>query len=250
MGMLRNYLKTSWRSLLRGKSFSVINISGLIVGMAGATLILLWLFNEVSYDRFHVNKDRIYKLYVMTDIPGEEHLTIDVASQPIGPAMKAKFPEVETFSRMLPVDHFLFTAGDKSFTKLRGSFADPAFLQIFSFPLIAGNKGQQLGTVYSIVLTEKLARKLFGTTDVIGRTVRVDSTDHFTVTGVLRDLPANTEFDFEYLLPWSYLKKLGWNNDNWVSNNCYTYLLLQPHTDLTAFNTRIASFTRANTGRN
>ena len=248
--MLRNYLKTAWRSLARGRSFSVINISGLIVGMAGATLILLWLFNEVSYDRFHVNGDRIYQVYGMTDIPGEKHYTIDIVSQPLGPAMKQKFPDVESFSRLIDVNHFLFTAGDRSFTQLRGDFVDPDFLQIFSFPLVAGDRVKPLGTLYSILLTEKLARKLFGTTDVVGKTVRLDSADNFTVTGVLKDLPPNTEFDFEYLLPWSYLKKLGWNNDDWVSNNSYTFLLLRPHTDLTAFNGKIADFTRVNAGRN
>jgi putative ABC transport system permease protein len=247
--MLNNYLKTAWRSLLRGKSFSIINISGLIVGMAGATLILLWLFNEVSYDRFHVNGDRIYQVYGMTDIPGEKHYTIDIVSQPLGPAMKQKFPDVESFSRLIDVNHFLFTAGDKSFTQLRGDFVDPDFLRIFSFPLVEGGRAQPLGTVYSIVLTEKLARKLFGTTDVVGKTVRLDSADNFTVTGVLKDLPPNTEFDFEYLLPWSYLKKLGWNNEDWVNNNSYTFLLLRPHTDLAAFNGKIRDFTRVNTGQ-
>src|SRR5579863_1039235 len=247
--MLRNYFKTAWRSMVRGKSFSLINISGLAVGMAGATLILLWLFNELSYDRFHVNRDRIYQVYAMTDIPGQKHSTIGVVSQPLGPAAKARFPEVESFARLADVNHFLFTAGDKSFTNLRGDFVDPDFLRIFSFPLIAGDQGQPLGSVYSIVLTEKLARKLFGTTDVVGKTIRIDSTDNFTVTGVLKDLPSNTEFDFEYLLPWTYLKKLGWNNDNWVSNNTYTWLLLKPHTDPTAFNAKIRDFTRTNTGQ-
>jgi putative ABC transport system permease protein len=248
--MLSNYLKTAWRSLLRGKSFSLINIAGLVVGMAGATLILLWLFNEISYDRFHVNRDRIYKVYAMTDIPGEKHSTIDVVSQPLGPAMKAKFPEVESFARLADVSHFLFTAGDKSFTNLEGDFVDPDFLRMFSFPLVAGDQGQPLASVYSIVVTEKLARRLFGTTDVVGKTIRLDSIDHFTVTGVLKDLPLNTEFNFEYLLPWSYLKKLGWNNDNWVSNNTYTFLLLKPRTDPTAFNAKIRDFTRVNTGQN
>jgi putative ABC transport system permease protein len=247
--MLRNYIKTAWRSLLRGKGFSLINIAGLAVGMAGATLILLWLFNEISFDRFHVNRDRIYKVYAMTDIPGEKHNTIDVVSQPLGPAMKAKFPEVETFARLADVNHFLFTAGDKSFTNLEGDFVDPDFLRIFSFPLVAGDQSQPLGSVYSIVLTEKLARKLFGTTDVVGKTIKIDSTDNFTVTGVLKDLPFNTEFNFEYLLPWTYLKKLGWNNDNWVSNNTYTFLLLQPQTNPAAFNAKIRNFTRVNTGQ-
>jgi hypothetical protein len=248
--MLRNYLKTAWRSLLRGKSFSVINISGLVVGMAGAALILLWLFNEISYDRFHVHGDRIYQLYVKTDIPGEKHLTLGVVSQPLGPAVKANFPEVEAFARLQDVSHFLFTAGDKSFTQLKGDFVDPDFLRIFSFPLVAGDREQPLGTVHSIVLTEKLARKLFGTTDVVGRIIRLDSVDNFTVTGVLKDLPSNTQFDFEYLLPWSYLKKLGWNNDNWISNNSYTWVLLKPQTDLKTFNAKIANLSRVNTGRN
>jgi putative ABC transport system permease protein len=248
--MLQNYFKTAWRSLLRGRSFSVINISGLIVGMAGATLILLWLFHEVSYDRFHTNKDRIYKLYVKTDIPGEKHLTLDAVSQPLGPAMQRKFPEVEAFSRLSDVSHFLFTVGNKSFTQLRGSFVDPAFLRIFSFPLVAGDRDRPLASVNSMVVTEKMARKLFGSTDVVGKTVRLDSTDNFTVTAVMKDLPSNTEFDFEYLVPWDYLKKLGWNNENWVSNNCYTWVLLRPHTDIKAFNVKIADFTRINTGQN
>ena len=247
--MLRNYFKTAWRSLLRGKSFSMINIAGLIVGMAGAVLILLWLFNEINYDRFHVNRDRIYQVYSMTDIPGEKHATIGVVSQPLGPAMKARFPEVKSFARLSDVNHFLFTAGDKSFTNLEGDFVDPDFLHIFSFPLVAGDQGQPLASIYSIVVTEKLARKLFGTTDVVGKTVRIDSTDNFTVTAVLKNLPSNTEFDFEYLLPWAYMKKLGWNNDNWVSNNSYTFLLLRPHTDQAAFNEKIKDFTRINTGQ-
>jgi putative ABC transport system permease protein len=248
--MLRNYFKTAWRSLLRGKSFSLINIAGLVIGMAGATLILLWLFNEISYDRFHVNRDRIYKVYAMTDIPGEKHTAIDVVSQPLGPAMKAKFPEVESFARLADVSHFLFTAGDKSFTGVKGEFVDPDFLRVFSFPQAAGDQSQPLGSLSSIVVTERLARKLFGTTDVIGKTLRIDSTDNLTITAVLKDLPSNTEFNFEYLLPWSYLKKLGWNNDDWVSNNTYTFLLLKPHSDPAAFNEKIRDFTRVNTGRN
>jgi putative ABC transport system permease protein len=248
--MLRNYLKTAWRSLLRGKSFSMINIAGLVVGMAGATLILLWLFNEISYDNFHVNRDRIYQVYAMTDYPGEKHQTIGVVSQPLGPAMKTRFPEVESVARLGDVDHFLFTAGDKSFTGVKGEFVDPDFLRIFSFPLVAGDQGQPLGSVSSIVLTEKLARKLFGTTDVVGKTIKIDSTDNFAVTAVLKDLPSNTDFNFEYLLPWTYLKKLGWNNDNWISNNSYTFLLLRPHTDETAFNAKIRNLTRVNTGQN
>ena len=249
--MLKNYFRTAWRSLLRGRSFSFINISGLVVGMTGATLILLWLAGEVSYDSFHANKDRIYQIYSMTDIPGEKHSTIGVVSQPLGPALQQEVPEVEAVTRVRDISSFLFTANGKSFTGIQGEFVDPAFLDIFSFPLAHGNKKDQLNNVYSITITENLALKLFGTRDAIGKDIRIDSVDHFTVTGVLTNLPANTVFyGADYLLPMAYLKKLGWNYDNWVSNNIFTAVLLKPNASLAAFNNKIKNFTRVKAGRN
>ena len=246
--MLKNYFKTAWRSLARGKAFSLINISGLVVGMAGATLILLWLANEVSYDRYHVNKDRLYQVYSMTEIPGEKHSTIGVVSQPLGPALKQEFPDVEATSRVQWVDHFLLSVGDKSFSKVGGRIVDPAFLRMFSFPLVAGSQTAQLGDVYSITITESLARKLFGSTEAVGKTIRIDNRDNFTVTGVLKDPPANTRFTFDYLLPFAYLRKIGRNNDNWVSNNIPTYVLLKPRADVAAFNAKIRDLTRIKAG--
>lgn len=248
--MIKNYLKTAWRNLTRGKSFSIINISGMAVGMAGATLILLWLFNEVSYDKFHVNKDRLYQVYSLTDLPNEKHTEIGVVSQPLGPAMKRDFPEVEAFTRVRYVDHFLFTANAKSFTKIAGRFVDPAFLTMFTFPLIEGSKDAQLADVYSITITESLAQKLFGTKEALGKTIRIDSADNFTITGVLKDPPANSRFQFDYLLPYAYMKKIGWTNENWVSNNIFTYLLLQPNTDAAAFDAKIRNLSRKYSGRN
>ena len=247
--MFKNYLKIAWRSVMRGRSFSFINICGLAVGMAGATLILLWLFNEVSYERFHINRDRLYKLYIVTDIPGVAPIAIPWVSQPLGPAIKKEFPEVEAFSRVAYTNHFLFTEGDKRFTGVNGAFVDEDFLKMFSFPLAEGSREAQLKDVSGIVITEKMAVKLFGKRDAAGRTIRLD-TNYFTVTGVLRDLPDNTEFDFDYLLPISYLKKIGWNNDSWVSNNIQTFLLLKPNTDPNVFNGKIRLMTRKNTGIN
>jgi ABC-type antimicrobial peptide transport system permease subunit len=248
--MIRNYFKTAWRALARGRSFSFINIAGLAVGMAGAILILLWISNEVSFDRFHRNKDRLYRIYSMTEIPGEKHQTIDHVSQPLGPALQQEFPEVEAFSRVANVDGFLFTAAGRSFTGIEGSVVDPAFFKLFSFPLVAGAVGEQLSTVHSIVITEKLAVKLFGTTQAMGKTIRLDSVDNFTVTGVLRDLPPNTQFSFDYLLPWAYWQKLGWYNENWISNNMPTYVLLRPNVDIAGFNAKIRNLTRIKAGRN
>jgi hypothetical protein len=222
--MIKNYFKTAWRSLVRGKSFSLINIAGLAIGMAGAMLILLWLQNEISFDKFHENKDNLYQVYGLgSNVDGHQQ-QISVVSQPIGPFLKQSFPEVEAITRVKDVNSFLFTANNKSFTGIEGDFVDASFLQMFSFPLNEGNKNPQLSNVYSITITEKLAKKLFGNEEALGKIIRIDSIDNFTVTGVLKDLPSNTEFDFEYLLPWDYLKKIRWNNDDWISNNTTTFV--------------------------
>ena len=249
--MLINYFKTAWRGLIRGKSFSIINISGLAVGMAGAMLILLWLQYEIGFDEFHKNKDRIYEVYGLTSNTDGKPLTIPAVSQPLGPAMKANLPEVEGMSREKSINSFLITANEKSFTGIQGSFVDPGFLNIFSFPLSTGNREQQLRNANSIVLTEKLANKLFGSTDVIGKLVKIDTIDQLTITGILKDLPSNTRFDFEYLLSWDYLKKLGagYSNESWLSNNVSTFVMLKPNTNLDAFNAKIKDFTKKNTGR-
>ena len=245
--MIKTFLKSAWRNLVRGKSFSVINITGLAIGMAGAILILLWLQNEVSFDKFHKNKDRLYQVYGLSSNVDGKAYAISETSQPLGPALKESYPEVAAASRVKDINSFLLTANNKSFTGINGSVVDNAFLRMFSFPLIEGNAA---GNINSIVITRKLARKIFGEADAIGKIIRIDTVDNFTVTGVLDDLPPNTRFNFEYLLPWSYLKKIGYNNDSWLSNNTPTYVLLQPNTNISAFNKKIKNFSRVNTGRN
>ncbi|MEP6465449.1 MAG: ABC transporter permease [Parafilimonas sp.] len=248
--MLKNYFKSAWRNLVRGKSFSFINISGLAIGMAGVILILLWLQNEISFDKFHANKDNLYQVYGLASNADGKAVAIDVTSQPMAAALKQNYPEVEAATHALDISSFLLTANNKSFTNIKGDFADASFLQMFSFPLIEGNNSQQLKNVYSITITQKLAQKLFGNEDAIGKIIRIDSADNFTVTGVLKNLPSNTRFNFEYLLPWDYLKKIGWNNDTWLSNNTPTYILLKPNTGVAAFSEKIKDITKRESGRN
>jgi len=250
--MFKNHLKVAWRNLVKGKSFSLLNITGLTIGMAGTALILLWLQNEISFDKFHTNKDDLYQVYGLTTSVNGPANTINEVSQPLGPALKQNFPEVEAQTRVRDVNSFLFTANEKSFTSIRGSIVDPAFLSMFDFPLAEGNRDGQLKNVYSIVITQKLAKKIFGNEDAIGKIIRIDSVDNFTVTGVLNDLPPNTRFNFEYLLSWDYLRKLGrsYINDSWLSNNTPTFVQLKPHTNVAAFNEKIKNITRVNAGRN
>lgn len=246
--MLKNYFVIAWRNLIRGKSFSVINITGLAIGMAGAILILLWLQNEISFDKFHAHKDQLHEVYGLATVDGKS-TAINRTSQPLGPALKQDFPEVAATTRFGEINNFLFTTGEKSFTGIEGAFVDASFLNIFSFPLVEGSSQEQLQNVYSIVITEKLARKLFGNEDALNKTIRINSADNFIVGGILKDLPANTRFSFEYLLPWSYLNKLGWSNDSWLSNNTTTFVQLQPGVNVAGFNNKIKDLTRHKSGR-
>jgi len=245
--MLLNYFKIAWRNLVRGRSFSAINIAGLAIGMAGAVLILLWLQNEISFDKFHPNKDHLYQVYGLTTTDGKSN-AINMTSQPLAPALKQDFPEVAATTRLSNVNSLLLAAGEKSFTGLKGSFVDPAFLTMFSFPLVEGNTQGQLKDVNSIVITQQLASKLFGKEDDLNKTIRIDATTDLVVTGILKDLPANTRFSFDYLLPWTYLNQLGWNNDSWLSNNTTTFVLLEPNANMTAFSVKIKDLTRQKSG--
>ena len=178
--MLQNYFKTAWRNLTRGKGFSVINISGLAIGMAGAVLILLWLQNEVGFDKFHKNKDDLYEVYGLSQSDGKLS-PIRYTSQPLGPALKQNYPDVEATSRFAETDGFLFTVGDKHLTGVDGSFVDADFLKMFTFPLAEGQANYQLTNINTIVITQKFAKQLFGNESALNKTVKIDSTDIFTV---------------------------------------------------------------------
>jgi putative ABC transport system permease protein len=225
--MLLNYGKIIRRNLVRNKAFSLINISGLAIGMASAILILLWIQNELSFDQFHVNRDRIYQLYSRAEFDGQTDCW-GKTPMVMAPVIKTNYQQqVEEVVRLNWVGAFVFSNGDKHL-ETYGYLADPGFFKLFSFPLIRGDAETALSSTHSVVLTECLAKKLFGDVDVLGKEIRVDSTALFTVTGVLKDLPGNTQFRFEYLIPWSYTKEVGWNDLDWGNTSIRTYVLLKP----------------------
>ncbi|MEP6467432.1 MAG: ABC transporter permease [Parafilimonas sp.] len=238
--MLKNYFKIAFRNLLRNKAFSFINITGLAVGMASAMLILLWIQNEISHDRFYKNADRIYTLNNRDKFNGELWAW-NTTPKILVPTIKQEYPEVEQAVRVTNCS-FLFTVGDKHINE-SGNFTDTSFFKVFSFPLLEGNASTALNQQNNIVITQKLAKKLFGNTDAVGKIIRIDSADNFTVTAVMKDLPNNTSFDFDYLLPWSYLKKIGGDDSYWGNNSVQSYLLLKPGVSLTAFNNKIKNVT-------
>ncbi|WP_295798792.1 ABC transporter permease [Mucilaginibacter sp.] len=224
--MFKNYLKITWRNLLRHKAFSAINIVGLAIGMASAALILLWIQNEVSFDKFHEKNDRLYSVYNRSVFDGKLWCW-NTTPKVMGKIIKQEYPQVEDVCRTNWGSTFLFTVGDKHLN-LQGNFTDPSFLTMFSFPLVHGDKHTALNTIHSIVITEKLSKKLFGNDNAMGKSIKIDSNAYFTVTGVMKDLPNNTRFSFEYLMPWTYMTKIGQDDQYWGNNSIQTWVLLKP----------------------
>src|SRR5579871_860798 len=225
-GVLINYFKIIWRNLFRYKSFSFINISGLAIGMASAILILLWVQNELSFDQFHEKKDRIYVMMNRAMFQGKLECWPGVPS-PMATALKNDYPQVEEVARINGIGPFVLNVGDRHLEG-EGMMTDSGFLKIFSFPLLRGNIQTALNTPRSMVVTEKFAKKLFGNDDAMGKVVRIDSNANFVISGVLKNLPNNTTFDFEYLIPWSYMKEVGWEYPQWDHNNFRTFVMLKP----------------------
>jgi len=231
-----------WRSLLKNKFYTVINIAGLTVGMASAILILLWIQNEMSHDRFHAKVDRIYLANNRDKINGEM-FAWNTTPHPLGLAVKKDYPEVEDVVRINDYGaNFLLSVGDKHFS-LHGQFVDSGYFNVFSFPLLEGNAHTALNSISNIVLTKQLAIKLFGNENALGKIVRIDSADNFVVTGVLKDLPNNTRFKYEYLLSWAYATKKGMDDQSWGNNSVQTYILLKPGVSQATFDAKIKNIT-------
>jgi ABC-type antimicrobial peptide transport system permease subunit len=220
----------AFRNLAKNKGFSAINISGLAIGMASAMLILTWIQNEISYDQFHEKKDRIYEAWNRAEFSGELNCW-NTTPKILARTLERDLPEVERAVRVDWGSNFLFSIGDKRLT-VRGTIVDSAFLKVFTFPLLKGSPETVLNDMHSIVLTESLSKKLFGNEDAMGKTIKIDNKENFTVTGILKDLPNNTRFNFEYLVPWSYKRMLGDDDENWGNNSTRTYVLLKSNATL------------------
>jgi putative ABC transport system permease protein len=228
--MLKNFFKVAFRNLLKNKGFTFINITGLAIGMGSAMLLLLYIYDEVSFDRFHEKKDRIYEAWNHAEFSGEMH-SWNTTPKILARTMEHDFPEVEVAVRVNWPSNYLFTVGEKRIM-VQGNMVDSAFLDMFSFPLLKGNPHTALADIHSLVITEKLSRKLFGGDDPMGKLVKIDNKETFRVTALVRDPPGNTRFQFEYLIPWSYLRHINQDDSSWGNNSTRTYVLLKPNASL------------------
>ena len=200
--MLRNYFITAWRNLWKNKGLSTINILGLSVGMAFAMLIGLWIQFETSFDTFHKNGDRIAIVRKNTLFNNQKNTQVGIPL-PLYDELKASYPEIKRISRMSWVSPHSLVVGNNKFNK-RGTYVDPDFLKMFSFPLISGNVATALKDPNSIILTESVATALFGQEDPIGKTVKIDNEYNVQVTAVAKDVPTNSTISFEFLAPYEF----------------------------------------------
>jgi putative ABC transport system permease protein len=235
--MLKNYLKIALRNLGRSKGFSIINVSGLAIGMASALLILLWVQNELSYDRFYPHADRLYQAW-NRDRGNKGIECWNVTPRILGPTLKQDYPEIEQASRLNWNQTILLAVGEKKIN-IVGTMVDPDFLTMFSFPFLQGNPNSALNEPQDMVITQNLAITLFGSSDAIGKTIRLDNKYDHRVSGVMADLPNNTEFNFEFLLPYSFTRTIHQDDSTWGNNSTRNYVLLRPNSSLAAVNQKI-----------
>ena len=234
--MIKNFFLVAYRNLKRNRIFSVINILGLATGMASAMLIFLWINDEMSFDRFHAKEDRLFQAYREEKSNGQS-VVMENSPQILAQTLKTEFPDIEDVVRWQNTN-FLLSVGDRHFN-VPGNFTDSGFLNMFSFPVLEGIRNYRLSDPTGIVITESLATKLFGKESAVGKQIRLDSVDFFVVKAVLKDLPDNTQFRFEYLLPWTYLQKIGWANGYWENNSLRTFYTLKPGVSSSAFDAKI-----------
>jgi len=246
--MIKSFLTIAWRNLLKNKGFSALNISGLAIGMASAILILLWVQDEVSYDNSYPDNSRLMVAWNKAKWDSEIKCW-STTPKILGPTIKKEFPEVEKSTRVNWGNNLLMTVGDKRLT-VHGTCVDPDFLTMFGCQFTSGNINTALNDPTSIVLTQKLAVKLFGNDNVVGKIIKVDNKANFTVSAVMKDLPTNTRFyGYEFLLPWSYMAANNNNDSSWGNNSTVTYIKFRENTNLTAFNKKVADISMNHGGK-
>jgi len=225
--MFRSHLKVAIRNLRKNKIFSIINISGLAIGIACSLLLFLFVKDELSFDRSHKNGDDIYRAYVEININGKESINGKTAA-PLGQAMIKNFPEVISFARVGYFGAHNLRVGEKIFREVNMYGADSSYFSLFDFPFIAGDRRTALLQPNSIVLTKTMAEKYFDLENPLGKSMIIDGTGSYMVTGIVEDFSSYSFFNADFFVSMSTYPEA--RNDDWLNMGYYTYLLLQKGT--------------------
>jgi putative ABC transport system permease protein len=223
--MIINYLKITWRNVRKHKGYSFINIAGLAIGITASVLLLLWVQDEWSYDRFHTNANELYR--ILLD-PLEASTTHEAVSPPVlAEKMKGSFPDVVNTARVSTSGTLLFKHGDKAFYEGQGIFTESSFFEMFSFPFLHGDPATAFAELRSIVITEDMAVKYFGSENPMGKTLNINNKADYKVTGIIKNVPHNSHLKFNYIRNFELLKDLGVDINSWGNVSFYTYVQLQ-----------------------
>ncbi|HEY4326616.1 MAG TPA: ABC transporter permease [Mucilaginibacter sp.] len=239
--MFRNYLKIAWRNLLHNKVYSTLNIAGLAAGMAVALLIGLWIYSQYAYDRFLPGYDQLYQVKLNFYQSGGIQ-TQNGSALPLVEEFRKNYPEVKYASETDWGGQHSLVIGDKKLDPV-GLTVGTDFLRMFPYPMLKGNVNSVFSDPNSIILTESVARALFGDQDPINKIIRIDNKNNITVTGVMKDIPKNSTLQFGYLLPYSYLEQTypdeKKQRTNWGNYSYPEYVELQPGADAETFENKI-----------
>lgn len=225
--MFGNYLKITFRNFKRQKAYTLINVTGLAVGMACCICILVYVHYELSYDGFHAHADNIYRLVMNGDTSGHP-FDVALSSGPIGPTLAKDFPEVEKVVRFHSRNRTPVIYQEKQFLEDGIFFADSTVFDVFTFPFLKGNPETALVNPFSAVITKQTARRYFGSEDPLGKILRFNQQEEYAVTGVMEDVPENSHFGFDILLSYETLSAVNRGQiESWTQFINYTYLLLK-----------------------
>jgi putative ABC transport system permease protein len=251
--MIHHFFQIAWRNLLKRKFYSFINIAGLAIGMACCILIAVYIQNELSYDQYHVKRDRIVRVLqsfrnardgVNPGAPAPEDYQV-WGCAPVGPALQADFPEIEKVVRFMSPVSLLLQHGEKRFQQDNLLFMDSTAFDVFSWKMLFGNPHTALTAPNTIVLTKKISEKFFGDANPVGQSLRVNNGGNFMITGVMEDVPPNSQFTFNGLISMATAKEnrseiFGW----WGYVDFYTYLLLKENSSIQSLQTQRTAFVK------
>lgn len=245
--MFATYFKSTFRNILRSKVLSLINIAGLAAGMAAVLIIFLWVKDELGYERYHEKKDQVALAYLMMT-SGNDSIWEQVNFQPtVSPAVAnellSNYPEVLAAARCGALDETIFQLENDPVIEAGGLAAESSVFDILTFRFIQGDPKSALGQPYSLVLTRKLAEKYYGSVNPLGRTMKLNNQNLFTVTGVIEDMPDNAYRKYDFLVPFEYLEERGFDiRSTELFYPCwyFTYTLLQKGTRLDSLNAKLS----------
>ena len=226
--MIKNYFKTALRNLFKNKFYTSINIIGLAAGLATCLLIFLYVLDELSYDRYNKKADRIFR--VNNEIKfGGNYADLAVAPALMGPTMVKEFPAVQQYTRLRWYGGFLVRKGNQNLREGRVGYGDSTLFDVFSFPILDGDSRTALREPHSLVLTETMAKKYFDRTNVVGETMLINDTGNYKITAVIKDIPPQSHFYFDFFVP--FIDDPDSRSPNWLSENYNTYVVLRERSD-------------------